>query len=326
MVPFGERYISLRLNSFTRPSSGVMVAHLTPTPTCLIALAASIVIWSLVSSRFSIAEIVVEQLDVEIGMDQLVLDEMPDDAGHLVAVHLDDRVLDLDLRHCGRASCTRTCVRANAGQCLGTALWRDRADPARTNSDKTPDNAQTPTPARRKNDRNCKSTAPREHRLVQDSDLARDQGGLRAPPPRAPQGDARTCPGRMAGAARNRHQRARRARASRAVRARRCALLRRSRRPCRRCLADVARRVATSRDRLRGGRIAGGWTPACRCRVRRRRRAYRHAHDLCAAHGALRARDRVRAGAAQCAAARHESRCQWPFRSRSPSCARRPGP
>ena len=53
MVPLGERHISFRLNSFTRPSSGVMVAHLTPTPCFLMALAASMVIWSLVLSRAS---------------------------------------------------------------------------------------------------------------------------------------------------------------------------------------------------------------------------------------------------------------------------------
>ena len=53
MVPLGERHIFLRLNSFTRPSSGVMVAHLTATPTFLVFSAASMVIWSLVSSRFS---------------------------------------------------------------------------------------------------------------------------------------------------------------------------------------------------------------------------------------------------------------------------------
>ena len=53
MVPFGERHISLRPNSFTRPSSGVMVAHLTPTPCFLMAFAASIVTWSLVASRCS---------------------------------------------------------------------------------------------------------------------------------------------------------------------------------------------------------------------------------------------------------------------------------
>ena len=45
------------------------------------------------------AEIVIEKIDVEIGMDQLVLDELPDDPGHLVAVHLDDGIRDLDLRH-----------------------------------------------------------------------------------------------------------------------------------------------------------------------------------------------------------------------------------
>ena len=32
-------------------------------------------------------------------MDQLVLDELPDDPGHLVAVELDDGILDFDLRH-----------------------------------------------------------------------------------------------------------------------------------------------------------------------------------------------------------------------------------
>ncbi len=44
-------------------------------------------------------EVVVLQLDVEVGKDQLLFDERPDDPGHLVAVELDDRVLDSDLRH-----------------------------------------------------------------------------------------------------------------------------------------------------------------------------------------------------------------------------------
>src|SRR6185437_15724402 len=54
MVPFGDFHICLRPNSFTRASSGVMVAHLTPTPTFLMALAASTVTWSSVLSRYSI--------------------------------------------------------------------------------------------------------------------------------------------------------------------------------------------------------------------------------------------------------------------------------
>ncbi len=53
IVPLGERHIFFRPNSSTRPSSGVMVAHFTPTPYCLIASAESTVIWSSVSSRFS---------------------------------------------------------------------------------------------------------------------------------------------------------------------------------------------------------------------------------------------------------------------------------
>ena len=44
MVPFGDRHIFFRPNSSTRASSGVIVAHFTPTPQALIALAASIVI------------------------------------------------------------------------------------------------------------------------------------------------------------------------------------------------------------------------------------------------------------------------------------------
>jgi hypothetical protein len=47
-------------------------------------------------------EVEVDQLEVEVGQDQLLLDEGPDDPGHLVAVELDDRVLDGDLRHRGR--------------------------------------------------------------------------------------------------------------------------------------------------------------------------------------------------------------------------------
>ena len=50
-MPFGDSHIFLSLNSSTRCSSGVMVAHLTPTEYFLIASAASRVTWSLVSSR-----------------------------------------------------------------------------------------------------------------------------------------------------------------------------------------------------------------------------------------------------------------------------------
>src|SRR5512132_4235432 len=49
----------------------------------------------------------------------------------------------------------------------------------------------------------------------------------------------------------------------------------------------------------------GGGPPAAGgCGVRRRRRPYRYAHDLCVAHRPLRARDRIRARAAQCRTAR----------------------
>ena len=45
------------------------------------------------------AQIEIFQVDVEIGVDELVFDLLPDDPGHLVAVHLDDRIGHFDLRH-----------------------------------------------------------------------------------------------------------------------------------------------------------------------------------------------------------------------------------
>ena len=53
IVPLGDTHIFLRPNSSTRASSGVIVAHLTPTPWCLMASAASMVTWSSVASRCS---------------------------------------------------------------------------------------------------------------------------------------------------------------------------------------------------------------------------------------------------------------------------------
>src|SRR5207244_5511234 len=53
------------------------------------------------------AEIVVFQIHVEVGVDQLVLDERPDDARHLITVHLDDGAGNLDLLHVANPSMMR---------------------------------------------------------------------------------------------------------------------------------------------------------------------------------------------------------------------------
>ena len=102
MVPFGERHICFRPNSSTRASSGVMVAHFTPDAVSLDGVGG--VDGDLVVGPVALldAEVVVFQVDVEIGQDQLLLDEVPDDPGHLVAVELDDRVRDFDLGHFGQ--------------------------------------------------------------------------------------------------------------------------------------------------------------------------------------------------------------------------------
>ena len=66
------------------------------------------------------AEVEVVELDVEVRQDQAILDELPDDPRHLVAVELDDGVLDLDLRHvellARRGTCTRLVEVQRAGR------------------------------------------------------------------------------------------------------------------------------------------------------------------------------------------------------------------
>ncbi len=95
-------------------------------------------------------EVVVLEVDVEVGVDQPVLDELPDDPRHLVAVELDDRVLDLDLRHQGcaprsgptilstsryrtsvtRSSCVRLPARQDGDGSAEREQGRDRESPA----------------------------------------------------------------------------------------------------------------------------------------------------------------------------------------------------
>ena len=123
MVPLGERYISCRLNSFTRASSGVMVAHLTRDADLLGRLRG--IDGDLVAGlvAFADAEVEIHQVDIEIRMDQLVLDELPDDPGHLVAVHLDDRVGHFDFRHVSYDLLNYDLV----GYGLRSAEWREAA-------------------------------------------------------------------------------------------------------------------------------------------------------------------------------------------------------
>ncbi|CAB4566839.1 unannotated protein [freshwater metagenome] len=44
-------------------------------------------------------EVVILEVDIEIGQDQLLLDEGPDDPRHLITIELDDGSLDFDLAH-----------------------------------------------------------------------------------------------------------------------------------------------------------------------------------------------------------------------------------
>ena len=99
MVPFGDFHICLRLNSLTRTSSGVMVAHFTPDAVLLDCVRG--INRHLVVRCVSVldAEVVVLELNIEVRQDERVSDVLPDDARHFVAIEFDDRVHDLNLCH-----------------------------------------------------------------------------------------------------------------------------------------------------------------------------------------------------------------------------------
>ena len=99
MVPLGDFHISLSLNSFDARFVGGDGGAFDGDAVFLDRLGG--VDGHLVVGLVAVLdrEVVIFQVDVEIGKDQLVLDELPDDPGHFVAVHLDDRIGDLDLAH-----------------------------------------------------------------------------------------------------------------------------------------------------------------------------------------------------------------------------------
>jgi hypothetical protein len=70
IVPFGERHICLRPNSWTRASSGVIVAHFTPDAVFLDGVGGvhgDLVVRGVAALD---GEVVVAQVDVEVGVDQ----------------------------------------------------------------------------------------------------------------------------------------------------------------------------------------------------------------------------------------------------------------
>ena len=67
-----------------------MVAHFTPTPRRAMACAASTVTGVVGGVAGFDPQIVGFELEVEMGQNQTILDEAPDDARHLVAFELDD--------------------------------------------------------------------------------------------------------------------------------------------------------------------------------------------------------------------------------------------
>ena len=78
-------------------------------------------------------EIVVLEIDVQIGMDKLVANQLPDDARHLVAVEFDDRIRDLDLGHLKRDSRWRETrdVRATSPYSIGAFAGKGMHDACR---------------------------------------------------------------------------------------------------------------------------------------------------------------------------------------------------
>ena len=109
MVPLGDFHIFLRLNSFdprlVRGDGGALDADAVPLDG-FGRLDRHPVVGGVAVLH---AEVVVIDLDIEKRQDQLVLDHLPDDPGHLVAVEIDDGIGDLDLGHAAG------CLAAGAG-------------------------------------------------------------------------------------------------------------------------------------------------------------------------------------------------------------------
>ncbi|KAH0281690.1 putative isocitrate dehydrogenase, partial [Aureobasidium melanogenum] len=59
-------------------------------------------------------EIVVLEVDVEVRVNELVLDVLPDDASHLITIKLDNRVLHLDLVECSHPSSLFNCSKSGS--------------------------------------------------------------------------------------------------------------------------------------------------------------------------------------------------------------------
>jgi hypothetical protein len=99
IVPLGERHICFRPNSSTLAFVGGDRGALDADPVALDGLGG--IHRHLVVGRIPVLdpEVVVLELDIEERQDEVVADEVPDDARHLVAVELDDRVVDLDFLH-----------------------------------------------------------------------------------------------------------------------------------------------------------------------------------------------------------------------------------
>src|SRR3546814_10581050 len=64
------------------------------------------------------AQVVIFEVDVEIGEDEALANPLPDDPRHFVAVDLHDGVLHLDLSH---SACSAFFVRVEFGSALGKA-------------------------------------------------------------------------------------------------------------------------------------------------------------------------------------------------------------
>ena len=93
IVPFGERYISFRPNSSHPRLVGRDGRALHAHAVLLDRLGGFDGDGVLAGVAALDPEVVVLQVDVQVGNDQLLLDERPDDPGHLVAVKLHDGVL-----------------------------------------------------------------------------------------------------------------------------------------------------------------------------------------------------------------------------------------
>ena len=90
-------WVKLGKPDFSMTVNGALAGLVAITAPCAFVTPTCALIIGVIANLHS--KVVIQQINIQIRQDQLLADEMPDDAGHLVAIQFDDRVLNFNHSH-----------------------------------------------------------------------------------------------------------------------------------------------------------------------------------------------------------------------------------